>query len=187
MHVFLDFEASSLAKDSYPIEVAWVFEDGREESFLIKPLPIWTDWDERAAAIHGILRAELEDLGMPVEQVGRHLLDVLSGHEVFASSPSWDGKWLSVLLRGAGLPRHALRLRDTDEAQLAVACAALRSAVIADDLLQSTAKAVIARVRAEGERQPVAHRALPDARHERQLWLEIGEAARREAAAYSSR
>ncbi|RTL19639.1 MAG: transcriptional regulator, partial [Sphingomonadaceae bacterium] len=26
MFVFLDFEASSLAKKSYPIEVAWVFE-----------------------------------------------------------------------------------------------------------------------------------------------------------------
>ena len=39
MLVFLDFEASSLAKRGYPIEVAWVFEDGRAESHLIRPAP----------------------------------------------------------------------------------------------------------------------------------------------------
>ncbi|MEK1875915.1 MAG: transcriptional regulator, partial [Rhizobium altiplani] len=37
MIVFLDFEASSLSKHSYPVEIAWVFEDGRSRSFLIKP------------------------------------------------------------------------------------------------------------------------------------------------------
>lgn len=35
MSVSLDFEASSLAKLSQPIEVAWVFEDGICESHLI--------------------------------------------------------------------------------------------------------------------------------------------------------
>lgn len=34
MLVFLDFEASSLGKRSYPIEVAWVVEDGRSEAHL---------------------------------------------------------------------------------------------------------------------------------------------------------
>jgi hypothetical protein len=49
MHVFLDFEASSLAKDSYPIEVGWVFEGGTgAESWLIRPAPDWTDWDPNA-------------------------------------------------------------------------------------------------------------------------------------------
>lgn len=50
MLVFLDFEASSLSKQSYPIEVAWVFEDGRSEEYLIRPAPIWTDWDSAAEA-----------------------------------------------------------------------------------------------------------------------------------------
>jgi hypothetical protein len=39
MIVFLDFEASSLARHSYPIEVAWVFEDGASEAHLIRPAP----------------------------------------------------------------------------------------------------------------------------------------------------
>ncbi|WP_171905933.1 hypothetical protein [Sphingobium phenoxybenzoativorans] len=54
MLVFLDFEASSLAKRSYPIEVGWVFEDGSSAAYLIRPAPDWTDWDAGAAAIHGI-------------------------------------------------------------------------------------------------------------------------------------
>ena len=73
-YVFLDFEASSLGKDSYPIEVAWVFEDGRSETHLIRPAPAWTDWDERAAAIHGILRADLEIHGTAAEVVAARLL-----------------------------------------------------------------------------------------------------------------
>ena len=39
MNVFLDFEASSLSDHSYPIEIAWVFEDGRSQSHMIAPAP----------------------------------------------------------------------------------------------------------------------------------------------------
>ena len=44
------------------------------------------------------------------------------GHDLLASAPSWDGKWLSALLRAAGLPRHSLRLRDSDEAMREIDC-----------------------------------------------------------------
>ena len=37
MIVFLDFEASSLSDDSYPIEVGWAGEDGSTEQHLIRP------------------------------------------------------------------------------------------------------------------------------------------------------
>jgi hypothetical protein len=53
---FLDFEASSLGKQGYPIEVAWVFANGEEESHLIRPAEAWTDWDVKAGRIHGISR-----------------------------------------------------------------------------------------------------------------------------------
>jgi len=180
MHAFLDFEASSLAKLGYPIEVAWVFEDGRSESHLIRPLPAWTDWDERAAAIHGISQALLIAEGEAAEVVARRVLDTLSDHTVYASSPSWDGKWLSVLLRAGGLPRHALRLNDTDEAQYEAAAEILAASVAADEL-DGSVKAVIASVRAGADSQPIAHRALADAMHERHIWLDIREAARQKA------
>ncbi len=176
MRAFLDFEASSLAKQSYPIEVAWVFEDGRSETFLIRPAPAWTDWDERAAAVHRLTRAVLLRDGVPHDEVARRLLTALGDVAVYASSPSWDGKWLSVLLRAAGLPRHALRLRDTDELQLETARAGL-AAQLSGPELEAAAIALVAGARAEFAARPVAHRALPDAEQERQIWLEIARRA----------
>lgn len=116
MIAFIDFEASSLSKTSFPIEVAWVFEDGRSTSFLIRPNDDWNDWSVEAETIHGLSRELLRSDGVPVDHVARQMVDDLSGHDLFASAPSWDGKWLSVLMRGGGFPRHALRLRKSDQA-----------------------------------------------------------------------
>ena len=126
MKVFLDFEASSLSDRSYPIEIAWVFQDGRSESHLIAPAPGWVDWDEAAEAIHGIAQATLVSDGEPHEVVAHRLVEALTGFDLFASAPSWDGKWLSSLLRAAALPRQLLRLRDTDEALRETAMEILR-------------------------------------------------------------
>lgn len=181
MLVFLDFEASSLAKRSYPIEVAWVFEDGREESHLIRPAAQWTDWDDAAEAIHHISRATLEAEGTAHDVVARRMIDVLTGHDLFASAPSWDGKWLSALLRAAKLPRHALRLRDTEEAQRGTATAILRDVVPAALLGRAVAEVVtLAEVR---DREMPAHRALADARDEWERWCVVKRAAEARAAA----
>ena len=175
MLVFLDFEASSLAKKSYPIEVAWVFEDGRDESHLIRPPAQWDDWDAAAEAIHLIPRATLESDGTPHDVVARRMVEVLSGHQLFASAPSWDGKWLSALLRAAKLPRHALRLRDTEEAQRETATAILRPAVSAAELGRVVSDVVtLAEVR---DRDVPAHRALADAREEWERWCDVKRAA----------
>ncbi|MBO9624265.1 MAG: transcriptional regulator [Sphingomonas sp.] len=175
MLVFLDFEASSLSKRSYPVEVAWVFEDGREEAHLIRPAPAWTDWDPVAEAIHGIDRATLERDGTPHGVVAERMVAELSGHDLRASAPSWDGKWLSALLRAAGLPRRSLRLADSDDALLDAARDGLRDTVPAAEL-EAAAAALVARVEARLSGPP-AHRALADARAEHALWLAVREAA----------
>jgi hypothetical protein len=174
MRAFLDFEASSLARDSYPIEVAWVFEDGASEAHLIRPAPHWTDWDEGAERMHGLSRARLEAEGEPPGVVAGRMLARLSGCVLYASAPSWDGKWLSVLLRAAGLPRHALRLHDSDAAHFEAAREALKDEADADGL----AAALLEEAHAAIDADPPRHRALPDAERERRLWLE----ARRRAA-----
>jgi hypothetical protein len=185
MLVFLDFEASSLAKLSYPIEVAWVFEDGSEESHLIRPPAQWTDWDMAAEAIHHIPRARIEAEGTPHDMVARRMVEVLTGHDLFASAPSWDGKWLSALLRAAKLPRHALRLRDTEEAQRETATAILRPVVPAASLGVAVADVIaLAEVR---ERDVPAHRALADAREEWDHWCTVKRAAESQAADWSAR
>lgn len=174
MIVFVDFEASSLDKQSYPIEVAWVFEDGRSQSYLIRPAAGWTDWSSEAEAIHGISRPLLLAEGVAVDRVANDMMNSLSGHDLYASSPSWDGKWLSVLLRAAGLPRHALRLRKSDDAFAAAASTALGEGVSDTDIQNFVAEII------ESTESP-AHRALADARLELHRWNTAGQMAARGA------
>ena len=176
MIVFLDFEASSLARYSYPIEVAWVFEDGRSETHLIRPAPQWTDWDEQAEAIHHISRQCLMREGMAHDALARNMVSELSGHDLVATAPSWDGKWMSALLRAAGLPRHSLRLRDTEEAQRDTARAILKD-VIAEDRLECEVEQLRAAALAAGTAEPPRHRALDDALGEYALWKTVRVAA----------
>jgi hypothetical protein len=171
MRVFLDFEASSLAPGSYPIEVGWVMEDGSVEEHLIRPAPAWTDWDPTAEAIHGLSRDVLLARGEPHEEVARRMMQVLAAHEVFASAPSWDGKWLSVLLRAAGYPRHALRLRDTEEADLDAAAEILAPGREPGEVAHTAIR--ILRETRERLARPPAHRALADARQEFEVWQEV--------------
>ncbi|MGK2912029.1 MAG: 3'-5' exonuclease [Sphingobium sp.] len=183
MLVFLDFEASSLGKKSYPIEVAWVFEDGRSNGFLIRPAPDWTDWDSEAEAVHHIPRHQLLADGVAHDDVARIMVEALAGHDLLASAPSWDGKWLSTLLRAAGLPRHSLRLRDSDDAHRECAMAILEPILPPEELENAVGNLLaLIEIRAPGE--PPAHRALADALEERERWLAVGEAARKAAKRY---
>ncbi|WP_061931450.1 hypothetical protein [Aureimonas sp. AU22] len=175
MIVFLDFEASSLNRKSFPVEVAWVFETGEGESHLIRPEPDWTDWEAEAEGIHGITRERLEREGLAAEALAGRMLEVLAPHALYASAPSWDGKWLSVLLRGGGQPRHALRLKDTEEARADIVARHLGS-----DRAEE-AQAILKEIERMGREATPDHRALGDAERERQLWCEA--ARRAEAAA----
>ena len=181
MLVFLDFEASSLGKRSYPIEVGWVFEDGRSESYLIRPAQDWTDWDEQAEAIHRISRSHLLAAGSPHDVVAGRMLEELSGHDLLASAPSWDGKWMSALLRAAGLPRHSLRLRDSDDA-LRESAAAILAPLVSANHLEEAVTEVLALSEVRAPHHQRAHRALADAQEERARWLAVRGAARRMAA-----
>lgn len=181
MIAFVDFEASSLAKDSYPIEVAWVFENETSESWLIRPAPGWTDWDEAAAAIHGRSRAELMAAGVAHEVVAARMVAVLAPHRLYASAPSWDGKWLSVLLRAAGLPRRALRLADTLDVRMEIAAEILVprfGAEQAGRLAREMAEQVVL----DFPQPDPPHRALADARRELVLYGEVRRRAMRLAA-----
>jgi len=171
---FLDFEASSLGKHGYPIEVAWVLSNGEEESHLIRPDPTWTDWDLKAETIHGLSRDRLHAEGQPVADVGHRMMSALTGYELYATAPSWDGKWLSRLLRAAGLPRHALRLQDTEAVQRQTVHEVLRQMGVPADLHDGLMKRVLSQAqRKDDELGPAEHRALADARREQRLWLDI--------------
>ena len=156
-YVFLDFEASSLSKDSYPVEVGWVGEDGTGEAHLIRPAPGWTEWDAEAAAIHGIGRQQLEHEGEPHGAVCARLIELFAKNTVCASAPSWDGHWLSMLLRASGQPRHLIRLQDSD--------------VAFSEAARNGSGDVEARIAAaKAAADPPGHRALADARREWSIW-----------------
>lgn len=177
MLAFLDFEASSLSNRSYPIEVAWVFEDGQSESHLIRPAAGWDDWDDAAQAVHGIPRATLLSEGKAHDAVAARMIHALDGHDLYASAPSWDGKWLSVLLRASKLPRHSLRLRATDEI---LADTALM--LLVDSLPETELPWRIVQLVKESSARSVdwkpAHRALADAEAERDRWVYVTQRAR---------
>jgi DNA polymerase III epsilon subunit-like protein len=172
--VFLDFEASSLGKESYPIEVGWVFASGGEESHLIRPAPSWNDWSAEAEAIHHLTRERLVTEGKSHDEVAKRMLEVLSGHALYATAPSWDGQWLSKLLRGAGLPRHALRLQDTDVAHEGAISRILQDAGMPDSELAHRAKEILAEARLEDDLEgDPDHRALADAKRELRVWRDV--------------
>jgi hypothetical protein len=176
---FLDFEASSLGKHGYPIEVAWVLANGKEESYLIRPDPSWTDWDAKAETVHGISQARLKLEGIAVSAVAQRMMSALAGHSLYATAPSWDGKWLSRLLRTAGLPRHALRLEDTEAAHRQAVHEVLQIAGIPAELHDGILKDVLALAQKEDDQLgPAEHRALADARREQRLWLDIRQRVR---------
>nr|WP_237182144.1 transcriptional regulator [Roseomonas marmotae] len=173
-----------MGKHGFPVEVGWAAEDGTEESHLIRPAPDWEEWSEEAERVHGIPLERLRREGEPHDRVARRMLEALTGHELYASAPSWDGQWNSRLLRAAGLPRHALRLRDTEEAQRDAILAVLRRAGLPEAGWQAAVDRIrSAAMRAEEAEGPPAHRALEDARRELRLWRDMHRWAEKEIAA----
>jgi hypothetical protein len=171
---FLDFEASSLGKDGYPIEVAWVLATGEEESHLVRPDPTWTDWDFKAETIHGLSRDRLNAEGELVADVAQRMMSVLTGYDLYVTAPSWDGKWLSRLLRTAGLPRHALRLQDTEIVHRQTVHDVLLDMRVPAGLHHGFVEKVLSQAqRKDDELGPAEHRALADARREQRRWLDI--------------
>jgi hypothetical protein len=177
MRVFMDFEASGLTEDSYPIEVAWVLEDGTAETHLVRPAPHWTAWTASAEETHQISRQTLEEKGEPADAVARRVIEALSGHDLYASAPEWDGKWLSDLLEAGGFPREALSLRDTEAAQAEIIAETLgidlataprtpgeELPTLVEDIM------VLADMK---ERRTHHHRALDDAEEERRRWQTV--------------
>ena len=174
MIAFIDFEASSLDRHGFPVSVGWVSETGTEDSCLIRPAPGWEEWSEEAEAIHHLTRDQLAREGIAVEQVAQSLVAALDGVDLYASAPSWDGKWLSALLRAAGLPRHALRLGSSKDLRRSEAGTMLARAGVAEAALADRVEAILAAaerdVAASG---PVTHQALADARRELHLWRAV--------------
>lgn len=113
----IDFEASSLSMESYPIEAGLALAKGSDApievwSTLIRPDADWIergDWDPEAEQTHKIRIAELQ-AGMEPLRVAE-TLNLLLGPIGMAWSDggAYDGHWLRTLYVTAGIkPSFAL-------------------------------------------------------------------------------
>ncbi|MGY0484315.1 3'-5' exonuclease [Endobacter medicaginis] len=96
---FLDFEASGLSYDSYPISVGVCFLHSHSTFYrVIRPHTRWTHWDPAAESIHGLGRDWIEIHGQAADQVARELLEWLDGSEIFVDLSTMDGFWFERLV-----------------------------------------------------------------------------------------
>jgi hypothetical protein len=99
-YVAIDFEASCLPRHgrSFPIEVA-ITDQAATRSWLIKPDPLWRDWDwtDEALDLHGIRRDQLDQEGFEPEVVVAELGRSIRGRRVIADS-SIDTYWWDTLV-----------------------------------------------------------------------------------------
>lgn len=98
---FVDFEASGIAPDSYPIEIAVVHPGGEYQS-LIKPVRYWDHWSYDAQDMHGITREQLLDEGKPATDIAQQLNEMFAGHYL-VSDASEDSYWVEALYDAAEL------------------------------------------------------------------------------------
>ena len=97
---FLEFEASGLDKNSYPIEVAWSLPSGEVKCYLIKPTRNWVKdavWDKTAENLHGISFASLEREGHDPIWLCQQMNSELNKQTVFCDGLSFDSFWLNRL------------------------------------------------------------------------------------------
>lgn len=101
---FIDFEASSLRAQSYPIAVAWSLPNGHIRRFLISPAQVadWDDWSVESESIHGIDQQRLLQNGWPPDYVYEELYHDLKDETLWADAPDFDNHWLNRLAQAAG-------------------------------------------------------------------------------------
>lgn len=109
--VVLDFEASALSLDSFPIEVgiAIMAEPGAQLaswSALIKPDPAWTldtQWDPDAERLHGIRRLDLREGLTPRAAVAALNSRIPLDGSVWCDGGHYDLRWMERLTAAAGI------------------------------------------------------------------------------------
>ena len=83
---FIDFEASGIAPDSYPIEVAVVSSETSFSS-LIKPVRYWTHWSFDVQDMHGLTQDHLLQEGDTPGAVAEPMNQLFSGQVLCSDSP----------------------------------------------------------------------------------------------------
>lgn len=151
----LDFEASSLGRTGYPIEVAVVdCATGGCSAWLIRPTDEWLRdgfWSDESAAVHRISFQDLIAYGQPAALVAHELSNWCLGKKVLCDGGEHDRMWLAMLFCDSGFrpPLFA------DYEQFAVELA--RQSECSPEAISAAEAEAISRF-------PTLHRAASDAR-----------------------
>lgn len=108
----VDFEASSLEDQSYPIEVGVATWSGAAKpihiwSSLIEPTSEWVRdgiWTWEAQQIHGITPHDLIGAPKPRAVVDQLIRRMGASTSALSDNPTWDAGWLERLSDAAGMP-----------------------------------------------------------------------------------
>ncbi|WP_058275035.1 hypothetical protein [Ruegeria atlantica] len=152
MNIFIDFEASSLSSQSWPIEVGMAWLEGRKvvvKGRLIIPRVEWdpNDWDPKSEKVHGLQYSAVTTTGSDADEVSDWLLDIVQENTLISDAPDFDQRWLDHLLR-----RPGPRIMDFDQAAWNT---------FSDR--GNRASSVLSRVYKTKSNRPTTHRAGPDA------------------------
>lgn len=102
---FLDFEASSLDEQGWPIEVgvSWLTDQGGIESHtkLIRRHRSWnlSAWSKQSEQLHGISIEQLEKEGIQPDEAAEWFVSVTESRRIGSDAPEFEGRWLGRLLR----------------------------------------------------------------------------------------
>ncbi len=190
MIYFLDIEASSLSKGSFPVEIGWTDEFGHGENYLIRPPEEWLgggrNWSFQSEKVHGISLPELLTDGHPLSKVAHRAHNVLSSSDalVVSDASEFDAYWLAMLLKAAGIDETPalLHVHDLYRREFAGIQGTLPpDNEAARNHLGIWAVEVVRKAQeAATRRSPTAHRALPDAERLRLAWLFVKKAVAEE-------
>ncbi|MBS3754201.1 MAG: hypothetical protein KGY56_00710 [Desulfobacterales bacterium] len=112
--IIIDFEASSLRKNSYPIEVAWGEHPETIRSFLLNPdyMAGWTDWNPKSYEYHRISPEILRREGIDPRLAAEKMIQELAGRNVYSDEPRYDTRWKNRLLADSGFDTSLIRILD---------------------------------------------------------------------------
>lgn len=105
----MDFEASGLGAQGYPIQVAWSAADGAvDECWLIAPSAAYgwaldEGWDAAAERVHGIAFASLHEHGKEARWIAARMNDQLAGQTVYVDGGACDLLWCRQLFAAADM------------------------------------------------------------------------------------
>ncbi len=107
----IDFEATSLASNSHPIEIGVASWEGPGSiatvwSRLIRPTPGWDargSWNPASEAIHGISRSSLDEGHDPTDVMRTLNERCPMGVLAFCDGGRYDGHWLAELAAAAAI------------------------------------------------------------------------------------